>query len=94
MTKGYQPNPVQISIYPSGNANIFEGNHRLYRALARGDKEVPVTFQYLCGAERLDTPFGINELDTFVATGEKGYKKGKELAKYIKDVEKTYKIKQ
>jgi hypothetical protein len=94
MTKGYQPNPVQISIYPSGNANIFEGNHRLYRALARGDKEVPVTFQYLGGAERLDTPFGINELDTFVATGEKGYKKGKELAKYIKDVEKTYKIKQ
>jgi len=93
MTKGYQPNPVQISIYPSGNATIFEGNHRLYRALTRGDKEVPVTFQYLGGAERLDTPFGINELDTFVATGEKGYKKGKELAKYIKDVEKTYKIK-
>jgi hypothetical protein len=91
MTKGYQINPVQISIYPSGNANIFEGNHRLYRALARGDKEVPVTFQYLGGAERLDTPFGINELDSFVATGEKGYKKGKELAKYIKDVEKTYK---
>jgi hypothetical protein len=94
MKQGYKPNPIQIEILPSGNTAISEGNHRLYRALSRGDKEVPVAFYYTGGAERLNTPFGINQLDSFLAEGEKGYKTAKEYAKYIKDVEKTYKIKQ
>ena len=93
MKQGYKPSPIQIEIYPSGNTAISEGNHRLYRALSRGDKEVPVVFYYTGGAERLNTPFGINQLDSFLAEGEKGYKTAKEYAKYIKDVEKTYKIK-
>jgi hypothetical protein len=91
MKQGYKPNPIQIEILPSGNTAISEGNHRLYRALSRGDKEVPVAFYYTGGAERLNTPFGINQLDSFLAEGEKGYKTAKEYAKYIKDVEKTYK---
>ena len=91
MVRGYQPEPIRIEILPSGNTTISEGNHRLYRALSRNDNEVPVIFNYTGGAERLDTPFGINQLDSFIATGEKGYKTEKEFAKYIKDVEKTYK---
>ena len=93
MKQGYKPSPIQIEIYPSGNTAISEGNHRLYRALSRGDKEVPVAFYYTGGAERLNTPFGINQLDSFLAEGEKGYKTGKEFAKYIKDVEKNYRVK-
>ena len=91
MVRGYKPEPIRIEILPSGNTTISEGNHRLYRALSRNDNEVPVIFNYTGGAERLDTPFGINQLDSFIATGEKGFKTGKEFAKYIKGVEKTYK---
>jgi len=29
LTEGYKPRPVQIGINPSGNATIYEGNHRL-----------------------------------------------------------------
>ena len=90
LTEGYKPRPVQIGINPSGNATIYEGNHRLARALEMGDEEIPVSFQYLAGAERLDTPFGINELDSFLAQGAKGFKNADEKAKYIKDVEKKY----
>jgi hypothetical protein len=62
----------------------------MYFALEMGDEEIPVSFQYLAGAERLDTPFGINELDSFLAQGAKGFKNADEKAKYIKDVEKKY----
>jgi hypothetical protein len=89
--RGYKPEPIRIEILPSGNTTISEGNHRLYRALSRNDNEVPVIFNYTGGAERLDTPFGINQLDSFIATGEKGFKSPQEFSKYIKDVEKTYK---
>ena len=90
-TEGYKPNPIQIQIQPTGNATVYEGNHRLYRALTKGDKEVPVTFMYAAGAERLNVPFGIKQLETFVAKGEKGYKTEKEYLKYIDEVNKSYK---
>ena len=90
-TEGYKPNPIQIQIQPTGNATVYEGNHRLYRALTKGDKEVPVTFMYTAGAERLNVPFGIKQLETFVAKGAKGYKTEKEYLKYIDEVNKSYK---
>tara|TARA_R110002020_G_scaffold202755_1_gene405903 strand:+ start:33 stop:1487 length:1455 start_codon:yes stop_codon:yes gene_type:complete len=90
-TEGYKPNPIQIQIQPTGNATVYEGNHRLYRALTKGDKEVPVTFMYTAGAERLNVPFGIKQLESFVAKGEKGYKTEKEYLKYIDEVNKFYK---
>ena len=90
-TEGYKPNPIQIQIQPTGNATVYEGNHRLYRALTKGDKEVPVTFMYTAGAERLNVPFGIKQLETFVAEGAKGYKTEKEYLKYIDEVNKSYK---
>ena len=90
-TEGYKPNPIQIQIQPTGNATVYEGNHRLYRALTKGDKEVPVTFMYTAGAERLNVPFGIKQLESFVAKGEKGYKTEKEYLKYIDEVNKSYK---
>ena len=40
----YQPRAVRIDVYPTGNAAVFEGNHRLYRALKKGDEEIPVMF--------------------------------------------------
>ena len=92
--KGYKPSPIDIVVQPSGNTVISEGNHRLYRALSKGDAEVPIQIRYEAGAERLDTPFGISDIDSLLADGQKGIKTAKEYAKYIKDVEKTYKIKQ
>ena len=89
--EGYKPNPIQIEIHPTGNATVYEGNHRLYRALTKGDKEVPVTFMYTAGAERLNVPFGIKQLETFVAKNAKGYKTEKEYLKYIDEVNKSYK---
>jgi cell division protein FtsB len=89
--KGYKPSPIDIVVQPSGNTVISEGNHRLYRALSRGDAEVPINIKYEAGAERLDVPFGINDIDTLLADGQKGFKSPQEFAKYIKDVEKTYK---
>jgi len=92
--QGYKPSPIDIVVQPSGNTVISEGNHRLYRALSKGDAEVPIQIRYEAGAERLDTPFGISDIDSLLADGQKGIKTAKEYAKYIKDVEKTYKIKQ
>ena len=36
----YKPQAVRIDVYPTGNAAVFEGNHRLYRALKKGDEEI------------------------------------------------------
>jgi len=91
--KGYKPSPIDIVVQPSGNTVISEGNHRLYRALSKGDAEVPIQIRYEAGAERLDTPFGISDIDSLLADGQKGIKTAKEYAKYIKDVEKTYRVK-
>jgi hypothetical protein len=46
---------------------------------------------YTAGAERLNVPFGIKQLETFVAEGAKGYKTEKEYLKYIDEVNKSYK---
>ena len=41
--------------------------------------EIPVSFRYISGAERVNHDFAINRLDNFVATGKKGYKTPKEM---------------
>ena len=89
--KGYEPSPIDIVVQPSGNTIISEGNHRLYRALSRGDAEVPINIKYEGGAERLDVPFGIRDIDSLLADGQKGIKNAKQFQKYIDDVNKTYK---
>jgi hypothetical protein len=91
--KGYKPSPIDIVVQPSGNTVISEGNHRLYRALSKGDAEVPIQIRYEAGAERLDTPFGISDIDSLLADGQKGIKNAKEFKKYINEVNKTYRIK-
>jgi hypothetical protein len=88
--KGYQPNPVQIEVLPSGNISIMEGNHRLFRALKEGEKEIPVEIQYVAGAERLDSALPINNLSRIVADGSKGFKTNKEYATYVQDINKKY----
>ncbi len=89
--RGYEPSPIDIVVQPSGNTIISEGNHRLYRALSKGDAEVPINIKYEGASERLDVPFGIRDIDSLLADGQKGFKTEKEFAQYIKGVEKTYK---
>ena len=86
----YQPRAVRIDVYPTGNAAVFEGNHRLYRALKKGDEEIPVTFHYIEGAERINGPFSIKNLDSFLAPGKKGYKTNEEYFDYVNKVNKSY----
>lgn len=85
------PSPIDIVVQPSGNTVISEGNHRLYRALSKGDAEVPIQIRYEAGAERLDVPFGIRDIDSLLADGQTGIKNAKQFQKYIDDVNKTYK---
>jgi hypothetical protein len=87
---GYQPNPIQIEVLPSGNISIMEGNHRLFRALKEGEKEIPVEIQYVAGAERLDSALPINNLSRIVADGSKGFKTGKEYNAYVRDINQRY----
>ena len=87
------PSPIDIVVQPSGNTVISEGNHRLYRALSKGESEVPIQIRYEAGAERLDTPFGLSDIDTLLADGQKGIKNAKEFKKYINEVNKTYRTK-
>lgn len=89
--RGYEPSPIDIVVQPSGNTIISEGNHRLYRALSKGDAEVPINIKYEAGAERLDVPFGIRDIDSLLADGQTGIKNAKQFQKYIDDVNKTYK---
>ena len=89
--RGYEPSPIEIVVQPSGNTVISEGNHRLFRALSKGDKEVPIRIRYEGGAERLNVPFGIRDLDSLLADGQTGIKNAKQFQKYIDDVNKTYK---
>jgi len=77
---GYSPNePIYINITPLGYAHLDEGNHRLAKALIENYDEIPVSFRYISGAERVNHDFAINRLDNFVATGKKGYKTPKEM---------------
>jgi len=77
---GYSPNePIYINITPLGYAHLDEGNHRLAKALIENYDEIPVSFRYISGAERVNHDFAINKLDKFVATGKKGYKTPKEM---------------
>ena len=89
--KGYKPSPIDIVVQPSGNTVISEGNHRLYRALSKGDAEVPIQIRYEGASERLDVPFGIRDIDSLLADGQTGIKNAKQFQKYIDDVNKTYK---
>ena len=86
----YKPQAVRIDVYPTGNAAVFEGNHRLYRALKKGDEEIPVTFHYIEGAERINGPFSIKNLDSFLAPGKKGYKTNKEYFDYVAKINESY----
>jgi len=86
----YKPQAVRIDVYPTGNAAVFEGNHRLYRALKKGDEEIPVTFHYIEGAERINGPFSIKNLDSFLAPGKKGYKTNEEYFDYVNKVNESY----
>ena len=88
--EGYKPNPVQIEVLPSGNISIMEGNHRLFRALKEGEKEIPVEIQYVAGAERLDSALPINNLSKIVADGSRGFKTEKEFAEYVEEINKKY----
>ena len=89
--EGYKPSPIDIVVQPSGNTVISEGNHRLFRALSKGDAEVPIQIRYEGASERLDVPFGIRDLDSLLADGQTGIKNAKQFQKYIDDVNKTYK---
>jgi len=89
--RGYEPSPIDIQVQPSGNTVISEGNHRLFRALSKGDEEVPIRIIYEAGAERLNVPFGIRDIDSLLADGQTGIKNAKQFQKYIDDVNKTYK---
>ena len=59
--------------------------------MSKGDKEVPIRIRYEGGAERLNVPFGIRDLDSLLADGQTGIKNAKQFQKYIDDVNKTYK---
>ena len=89
--RGYEPSPIDIVVQPSGNTVISEGNHRLFRALSKGDAEVPIQIRYEGASERLDVPFGIRDIDSLLADGQTGIKNAKQFQKYIDDVNKTYK---
>ena len=86
----YQPRALRIHIHATGNASIFEGNHRLYRALKNNEEEIPVQFIYESGAERINGPFSIKNLDSFLAPGKKGYKTNKEYFDYVSKINKSY----
>ena len=88
----YKPQPISIVIYPTGSAFIHNGNHRLQRALLKKEKEVPVEFSYLAGAERVEGPFSIKKLYQFPKADKFGYKSKTEFQEYIDEVNESYLI--
>ena len=88
----YKPQPISIVIYPTGSAFIHNGNHRLQRALLKKEKEVPVEFSYLAGAERVEGPFSIKKLYQFPRADKFGYKNKAEFQEYIDEVNESYLI--
>ena len=88
----YKPNVIQIFIYPTGNGYIFNGNHRLFRALKNNEAEVPVKFDYLAGAERVEGPFSIKKLFTFTNEDKLGFKTPAEYQEYKDEINEQYLI--
>jgi len=88
----YMPTPIQIFIYPTGNGYIYEGNHRLMRALRLNETEVPVQFDYIAGAERVKGPFSIQNLYKFVNEDKLGFKTPAEYQEYKDEINEKYLI--
>ena len=47
-------------------------------------------FHYIEGAERINGPFSIKNLDSFLAPGKKGYKTNEEYFDYVNKVNESY----
>ena len=64
----------------------------MQRALLKKEKEVPVEFSYLAGAERVEGPFSIKKLYQFPKADKFGYKSKTEFQEYIDEVNESYLI--